>query len=75
MLLSPIPYKTNRKRMHVMFLHIREYSVLVHTDTIDACFYTIHNKCYTVKNTPEVNTLYRTLGHVSCVYLSVDYLI
>ena len=42
-------------------------SVLVHTDTIDACFYTIHNKCSTVKNTPEVNTLYRTLGHVSCV--------
>ena len=36
--------------------------MLVHTDTIS--FYTIHN---TVKNTPEVNTLYRTLGHVSCV--------
>ena len=57
--------ETNRKRMDDC--HVSAYkrvfnSVLVHTDTIS--FYTIHN---TVKNTPEVNTLYRTLDHVSCV--------
>ena len=66
-----VPCKTDRKIVHVRFLHILKYSFQCCCDALQRPFYTPGNSYHTLKKTAQLRTpRIRTQDQVSCVQYS-----